>query len=62
LEKDYEIWLSKKQDNESGCGDPIDDDDSGTTTNIIISKEKDLKTRLDPCNTKVYNKVKRLKS
>jgi hypothetical protein len=55
LEKVYESWDSKKQDNESGFGDPIGDDDSDTITNILISKEKDLK-KLDPSKMKVYKK------
>jgi hypothetical protein len=43
LDKDDESLISKKQDNESVFGDPIGDDDSDTTTNILIFKEKDLK-------------------
>jgi hypothetical protein len=41
LNKDDESWVSKKQDNERGFGDPIGDDDSDITTNIIMSKEMD---------------------
>jgi hypothetical protein len=44
LDKDYESWVSKKQENESGFGDPVGDDDSDTATNIIMSKETDLNT------------------
>jgi hypothetical protein len=62
LNKDYESWVSKKQDNESGFGDPIDDDDPDTITNILISKETDLNTNLDPSKNKIYNKMKQLKS
>jgi hypothetical protein len=45
----------KKQDNESGFGYPIGDDDADTTTNILIFKETDLKTKLVPSNMKSYN-------
>jgi hypothetical protein len=43
-------------------GDPIDDDDSDTTTNIIMSKKVDPKTKLDPSKIRFYIKMKRLKS
>jgi hypothetical protein len=56
LKKDYEICVSKKQDNEIGFGDPIADDDSGTTINILISKEKDLKTKMYPSKMNIYKK------
>jgi hypothetical protein len=62
LEKDYKSWVSKKKGNETRFGDPIGDDDSDTITNILISKEKDLKTKLDPSNMKVFNEMKLLKS
>jgi hypothetical protein len=61
LDKYYQSWASKKQDNESGFCEAIGDDDSYTTTNILISKETDLKIKLDPSKIKVYNKTKRLK-
>jgi hypothetical protein len=55
LDKDYVSCVSKKKDNLSGFDEPIGDDDSNTTTNILISKETDLKTKLDPSKMKVYN-------
>jgi hypothetical protein len=62
LEKYYESWVSKKPDNESGFSDPIaGNDDYNTRTNILISKEGDLSTKLDPSYMKVYNKMKRWK-
>jgi hypothetical protein len=62
LEKYYESCVSKKQYNESGFGDPIGDDDSDTTINILISKETDLNKKLDPSKIKFYNKMTLLKS
>jgi hypothetical protein len=61
LDKDHDSWFSKKQDNESEFGNPIDDEDSDTTTNNIISKETDLNTKLYPSNMKFYKEMKRLK-
>jgi hypothetical protein len=49
--------VSKKQDNDSGFDDPIADDDFYTTTNVLISKETDSTTILDPCKLKVYNEI-----
>jgi hypothetical protein len=46
LGKDCESCVSKKQDYESGFDDPIGDDDSDTKTNILITKEIDLKTKI----------------
>jgi hypothetical protein len=48
LDKDDESWVSKKQDND--------------TTNILISKEMDLKIKLDSSKMKVYNEMNRWKS
>jgi hypothetical protein len=62
LDKDYEIWVSKKQDNESELGDPFGDDDSDTTINMLMSKETDLTSKLYPSYMKFYNEMKRLKS
>jgi hypothetical protein len=62
LEKDYESWVSNKKDNESAFGDPIGDDDADTTTNILISKETNLKTKFDPSNMKFNNEIKQLKT
>jgi hypothetical protein len=62
LGKDYRSWVSKSQDNQSGFGDPISDDDSDTTTKILISKETDLQTKLDPSNMKICNETKQLKT
>jgi hypothetical protein len=42
------VGFEKKQDNVREFGDPISDDDSDTPTNILISKETYLKTKLDP--------------
>jgi hypothetical protein len=53
LDKDYESWISKKQDNESGFGDPFGDDDSDTKNNILTSKEKDLIIKLDHSKMKL---------
>jgi hypothetical protein len=36
LYKDYESWVSNKQDNVSGFGDPIGDDDHDTTNKILF--------------------------
>jgi hypothetical protein len=54
LDKYYESWISKKHGNESGFGDHIGSDDSDTSTNILISKESDLNSKLDPSIMKVY--------
>jgi hypothetical protein len=62
LNKGYESWVLKKQDNNIGFGDPIGDDDSNITTNILISKDTDPKAKLDLSNMKVYNKIKRFNS
>jgi hypothetical protein len=62
LDKYYESCVPKKQDNQIGFGDPIDNYDSDTTTNILISKETDLKTKLDPSKIKFYNEINRLNS
>jgi hypothetical protein len=51
-----------KQDIDSEFGDPIGDDESDTTTNFLISKENDLRTKLDYSNMKTYNFFIRLKS
>jgi hypothetical protein len=59
-DKDYEKWLSKKKVNESGFDDPVVYFGSDTTTNILISKETDLNTKLDTSNMKVYNEMKLL--
>jgi hypothetical protein len=56
FDKDYEKWVSKNLDNVSEFSDPIGDDDSDATTNILISDKTVLKTKLDPSKMKVYKK------
>jgi hypothetical protein len=55
-------FVSRDQDNDSVFGDPIGDYDSDTTTNILISKERDIKTKLDPSKMKVDKEINWLKS
>jgi hypothetical protein len=52
----------KKQGNESGYGDSVVVDNSATTTNSIMNKKIDQKTKIDFSNKKFYNKMKLLKS
>jgi hypothetical protein len=62
LDKDDESWGLKKQNNQSVFGDPIGDDDSDTTINILISKETEIKAKSYPSSMKLYNQMNRLKS